>query len=815
MKEELPDPGRRLLPPLSSVAGLPGQLLQRGLLSAPQQPGQLASLDQYQVLSVLGEGGMGIVLRALDSQSGTIVAIKLLKPELANQPQMVHRFLKEARHLQQLKHLNILPALYVSENPARPYFVMPIVEHGSLIRKLSEDSPMAEEECVAIARQVAAALAHAHAKGVIHRDLKPGNVLVDFFGTAYLADFGLARTVFNDSLMDAAKGETGEGTAHYMSPQLARGEAEDTWCDIYALGALLYEMLTGRPPYEGQSTSQILQQIRTSPPEPILNSRPKLSPWLLKVVEGAMAREHRDRYANMADVLADLERLEKRQPVLEPHRAISLRRLLKGRALPVAGITIGILLLAFGVLGSLWLPAGFSLRVLHEFRNDKVLNWATAQTGDWDGDGESDIIHVSDGNLYVVTSRGQQQAPLTITKPHANGLVLGMMADINGDGRDEALVSWSSGTNAYLTAFNQRTWPVKEFVFAGSLNVHPQWGANFTRLRPLRLADLDGDGQRELLASVTSTWALRPRGICCFEVETGQLKWFFETATFVTTIDLCDLDGDGRQEVVVGSNSPGNGCKLADETDDAHAYVYVLSSKGELRWRRELAGIYANVKPLNPAHGQTNVMVWVTAIHAYNLERGEPDTGKVLEFNAEGEVVHAHDFGVQLTSSLVVDLDSDGRHEVLAADRLGVLHVLDGRLIERRRITNATPRFDEVELQLALAANLTAAGAPQVVLASSQLERRSEPAPGNNREKFETIFHHENRVVVLDSALNQIATSQLAQKWTEFPGIKAGLLFNGPGKLPSLAVLTDKVQILDLTRIRRPLFSRNEGVNEK
>lgn len=709
--------------------------------------------------------------------------------------------------MQRLQHPNILPALQVSENPALPYFVMPLVEQGSLIQRLSDDPPMNEEECVAIARQVAVALAHAHAKGVIHRDIKPGNVLVDSSGTAFLADFGLARTVFNDSLVDTAKGETGEGTAHYMSPQLARGEAEDTRCDIYALGALLYEMLTGHPPYEGPSTAQILQQIRSAPPEPILKRRPKLSAGLLKVMDGAMAREHRNRYANMADLLADLERLEKGQPVMRPHTAFSLRRFFNRRSRRVAGVICGIALLAFGVLGYRWLRTEYSLQGL-AVSTPELLNWAGAQIGDWDGDLESEIIQVSGDKLYVVFGRDQKYQTHKIEKPHENGLLLEMMADMDGDGRDEAFVSWSNGTNACLTAFNQRTWPVQEFVFAGSLNVHPQWGTNYTRLRPVRMADLDGDGKRELLASVTSSWALRPRGICCFDVETGQLKWFFETATFVTEIDLCDLNGDGRPEVVVGSNSPGNGSQLEDRTDDAHAYLYVLSSKGELLWPRELAGLYANVKPLTSAHGQTNVVVWVTSVHAYNAERKEPDTGKVLEFDVRGNIVHSRDFGVQLTSALSVDLDGDGWLEILAADRLGILHVLDRELNERRRITITEPGTNEVELQLFLAANLASSGAPQVVLTSSQLERRSEPAPGNNREKFENMFHHDNRVIVLDADLSPIATHLLATKWTESPGIKAELLSNGPGKLPSLAILTDKVQILGLTQTRRPLLPR-------
>ena len=327
-------------------------------------------------------------------------------------------------------------------------------------------------------------------------------------------------------------------------------------------------------------------------PEPILKLRPKLTPGLIKVVEGATAREHRDRYANMADVLADLARIEKGQPPLGPHTTFSLRRFEGTRSHLTKAVAGSLAALAFVWLGySVW-PTEFTLRVKPDKPDSlspEVRNWANAKTGDWDGDSEPDILQMVGDTLYVVSSQGHQLDPLRLAKPSASGFVLGMAADITGDGKDEAFVSWNSETNACLMAFNQRGSPIREFAFASSLNVHPQWGTNRTKLEPFRLADLEGDSKKELLAAVTSSWALHPRGICCFDVTTGELKWFFETATFVMEIELCDLDGDGQLEVIVGSNSPGNGSSLPDGTDDQHAYLYALSAKGELIWRRELS----------------------------------------------------------------------------------------------------------------------------------------------------------------------------------------------------------------------------------
>src|SRR5204863_5266604 len=139
-------------------------------------------------------------------------------------------------------------------------------------------------------------------------DLKPGNVLLEADEGAYLTDFGLALTLFNDSLIDVTVDHRA-GTAPYMSPTVASGEAEDTRCDIYAFGALLYEMLTGRPPYEGETAQEIFKLIRAGPPRPILEINPDAPRELAAVAEAAMARELRDRYTSMSDVLLDLDRV--------------------------------------------------------------------------------------------------------------------------------------------------------------------------------------------------------------------------------------------------------------------------------------------------------------------------------------------------------------------------------------------------------------------------------------------------------------------------------------------------------------------------
>jgi serine/threonine protein kinase/sugar lactone lactonase YvrE len=339
------------LPPVSVFAGPIAELVHHRLLAPPTRPGLLASLARYEVIRVLGGGGMGVVVLARDAESGADVAIKLIRPELVSNQRMVHRFVKEAGHLQKLKHPNVVAVLEVSDRPEGPYFVMPYFARGSLATIIRPGQAMDAVTVLDIARQVAEGLAFAHRHGIIHRDLKPANILIGSDGAGCcLADFGLARSLFNDTIIDVERDQL-EGTAPYMSPGVAAGHAEDTRCDIYSFGALLYEMLTGEPPYAGRGASDVRAQILAGPPKPILERNPSADPGLTAVAEGAMARELRDRYADMADLLADLERIRTGRTVVGP-------RGLAGRVKrsPAAfWVPTGIAMIAVG-LWLLWPP---------------------------------------------------------------------------------------------------------------------------------------------------------------------------------------------------------------------------------------------------------------------------------------------------------------------------------------------------------------------------------------------------------------------------------------------------------------------------
>ena len=171
-------PGAGFTPPVSTFAGPIAELVGHGLLSPPSRPGLLATLDRFEVLRILGAGGMGVVLLARDSRTGQQVAIKMVRPELLADRQIVHRFLKEAGHLQRLRHANVIEVLEVSDREQGPYFVMPYFEEGNLARRIRPGQALDSEVILGIAIQVCEALQFAHRRGIIHRDLKPANILL-------------------------------------------------------------------------------------------------------------------------------------------------------------------------------------------------------------------------------------------------------------------------------------------------------------------------------------------------------------------------------------------------------------------------------------------------------------------------------------------------------------------------------------------------------------------------------------------------------------------------------------------------------------
>ena len=327
-------------PAPSSMAAGEAELLRGGQMQPPSRLGSLGRMGKFEIVKRLGRGGMAEVLLGIEPVTGAYVAIKTLRTELAKDPRVVKCFLAEARHMYELSHPHILKVLEVSDRQDGPFFAMPFMARGSLDRRLATGG-IPPDEVIAIATQVAEGLTYAHGRGLIHRDLKSANVLLDDEGRAMIADFGLVRPFFNDSLVDGEDAQP-TGTPAYMSPRIAAGLAEDTRADIYAFGATLYEMLAGHPPYTGHDPMGIVQAVIDGPPASLATAKPGTPAPLVAVVEWCMARELRDRYASMNDVLDDLKRLAAGERPRGPHGAGIQRRPTR----MIAAVAAGALLLA-------------------------------------------------------------------------------------------------------------------------------------------------------------------------------------------------------------------------------------------------------------------------------------------------------------------------------------------------------------------------------------------------------------------------------------------------------------------------------------
>ena len=259
----------------------------------------------YEVVGVVGTGGMGVVLKAFDAALNRYVAIKILAPYMGSSGAARKRFSREAQASAAVVHDNVIEIYGVAEAVGLPYLVMPYVRGPSLQRRLDDEGPLALVEILRVGMQAAAGLAAAHAQGLVHRDVKPANILLaDGIERVKLTDFGLARAADDASLT-----KTGiiAGTPQYMSPEQARGEPVDQRSDLFSLGSVLHAMCTGRPPFRAETSYGVLRRITDEEPRPIREINPDIPDWLCGVVAKLMSKRPDDRFQSAGEVAALLE----------------------------------------------------------------------------------------------------------------------------------------------------------------------------------------------------------------------------------------------------------------------------------------------------------------------------------------------------------------------------------------------------------------------------------------------------------------------------------------------------------------------------
>ncbi len=259
---------------------------------------------RYRLESRIGSGGMSTVYRAHDETLERFVAIKLMNREVATDSDQLERFRREARAVARLSHPNIVHVIDAGEDENRPYIVLEYIDGETLKERIHRLGRLEIPEAVAYCVEVARALGAAHANHVVHRDVKPQNVLIDHEGTAKVTDFGIARTLEEEGL--TADGRV-LGTTDYVSPEQALGQHVTGQSDLYSLGVVLYEMLTGELPYRGENQVAVaMQHVRETLPDVRLQ-RPEVSAALAAVIERATSKDLSHRYADDSEMIADLE----------------------------------------------------------------------------------------------------------------------------------------------------------------------------------------------------------------------------------------------------------------------------------------------------------------------------------------------------------------------------------------------------------------------------------------------------------------------------------------------------------------------------
>jgi serine/threonine-protein kinase len=321
-----PAPLKDLMIELGYITESQAERLKNGIKESKAAAHQIPG---YKIIGKLGAGAMAVVYKARQLSLNRIVAIKILPKRFTENPEYVERFYKEGQAAGKLNHPNIVQAIDVGEAGGYHYFVMEYVEGKTIADDLAAGKIFEEAEALEIIIQVANALAHAHARSLIHRDVKPKNIMISNNGTVKLADMGLARAITD---IKAAQSEAGKayGTPYYIAPEQIRGKIDiDGRADIYGLGATLYHMLTGRVPFMAEDSADVMRKHlreKLTPPDHI---NTLLSAGVSEVIEIMMAKKKEDRYNDVEELLTDLNALREGQTPLQAHKRFDIAMLKK------------------------------------------------------------------------------------------------------------------------------------------------------------------------------------------------------------------------------------------------------------------------------------------------------------------------------------------------------------------------------------------------------------------------------------------------------------------------------------------------------
>ncbi len=328
-------------------------------LQPTQQKESLGRLGNIEIRQFIGQGAHGIVLKGFQEELNRLVAVKVMAPHLASVVAARKRFAREARATAAIVHPNVMPILHVDSSGQLPFLVMPYVDCESLQERLDREGALPILDVLRIGVQVARGLAAAHAQGLVHRDVKPANILLEpGVERVMLTDFGLARAVDDATL---TRSGLIAGTPHYMSPEQARGEGVDTRSDLFSFGSVLYAMTTGRPPFRAETTYGILRRVTDDVPRPICELHPEIPGWFDGIVLRLLRKSADERFSSadeIAQLLEDcLAHAQQPAAIPLPEAAQQLTSKPIARRFRNARLRIGVTTLLLGVLAILFFAA--------------------------------------------------------------------------------------------------------------------------------------------------------------------------------------------------------------------------------------------------------------------------------------------------------------------------------------------------------------------------------------------------------------------------------------------------------------------------